>query len=189
MLSLWPYAAVAFTGLVLDWFAQLGYFLYKTHLNPAAFQGQRTLFDYKTGFIGDLILLPLMNIAMLYVVLHSSVKLTRRHFVWVGACGLLADALLHFLQGYLKLTNWSMPAPFQWDFVSYWHMFSFFFQISFVFLFFYLAAKALFSRDQAVPRAVFVVFGCIGIFLALFMYDYLPVHAILAEVVARLHEI
>ena len=171
-----PYILVMFISLLANWMVQLGYYEYTIRTNPLAFTGERTLLDYKTGIIGDVIVIPLMNAAILYVLLQLKPTFNRVHYVGLAACGLAADALLHFMQGTLKLANWSMPVPFNWDFVGYWHMFSFFFQISFVFLFFYLAYQSWLRRDVKALRATCIVIVLILTFLVLFMYDYLPVH-------------
>ena len=179
------YVAIILVSLVANWFVQFGYYLYETGRNPSVFHGERTLLDYKTGFIGDLVLLPIMNALVLYIILTSQRKLSRLHLYHVALLGLMADVLLHFFQGYLRLTNWSMPRPFQWDFVSYWHMVSFFFQISFVILFVYITARRLVPKDRRVLAASYVVFGMMGLFLVLFMQDYLPMHAIASELAAK----
>lgn len=144
--AVWYYICIICGSLVFNWFVQFTYFLYESHVNPHAFSGERTLVDYKTGFIGDLVLLPILNSLILYMILKSKTKLVRAELIGLGLAGLTADFLLHFFQGYLKLTNWSMPIPFRWDFVGYWHMCSFFFQISFVILFFYLVIRGIYKK-------------------------------------------
>jgi hypothetical protein len=184
---IWYYLLIITLSLIANWFVQLGYYFYKVHINTLAFSGERTLADYTTGFIGDALLLPVMNAAILFVILKSKIRLVRRDFCYIVPIGLVADILLHFLQGYLKLTNWSMPRPFQWDFVSYWHMVSFFFQISFVFLFLYVVVRHMFRRDlRQVLQAVWLVFGIMGLFVMLFLYDYGPIHRPVQLVEARL---
>lgn len=180
----WYYAAIIVVSLVMNWFVQLGYFLYMTHLNPHVFDGERTLVDYTTGFVGDVVICPLINVCILYIVLRSAVKLSRISLMAVAVCGLLADALLHFFQGYLKLTNWSMPQPYAWDFVSYWHMVSFFFQISFVILFVYMVLRGVTWKDRRLTGATYAVFVLMTIFMALFVWDYLPVHSWSSDIVA-----
>lgn len=179
------YVAIILVSLIANWFVQLGYYLYETSRNPLVFHGERTLMDYKTGFIGDLVLIPIMNAVILYIILKSKSNLVRLHLYHVALCGLLADILLHFFQGYLRLTNWSMPRPFQWDFVSYWHMVSFFFQISFVILFVYVTIRRLAIDDKRVLMATYVVFGMMGLFVLLFLQDYLPMHTLTAELAAK----
>ena len=184
--SIWYYLSIIALSLVANWFVQLGYFTYKMHVNPLAFSGERTLADYTTGFIGDAVLLPIMNAAILFIILKSKIKVTRRDLLYIVPAGLVADGLLHFFQGYLKLTNWSMPQPFEWDFVSYWHMVSFFFQISFVFLFFYIVARRMFRTDARVVQVVCFVFGLMGLFILMFLYDYGPIHQPVHAVSAKL---
>jgi hypothetical protein len=181
------YTAVIAASMIADWFVQLSYYLYETSRNPHIFNGERTLMDYRTGFIGDLILLPIMNAVIFYVLLHSTQKLKRVHLLHVAFLGLAADILLHFFQGYLQLTNWSMPRPYQWDFVSYWHMVSFFFQISFVILFVYIAVRRLSASDRRVVMASYCVVAMMGLFVLLFLQDYVPLHTITTELAAWVH--
>jgi hypothetical protein len=172
--GLWQYALILCVSLIFNWLIQLTYYVIVIRHNPSAFTGERTLLNYKTGIIGDVLLIPIINVAILYILLHIRPRPTTRAYIGIVLLGLLADAVLNFLQGYLKLDNWSMPKPYEWDFVSYWHMASFLLQISFVFLFFYVVIR---SRDALKPnvlRATLSVFALIGIFILLFLYDYLP---------------
>jgi hypothetical protein len=172
--SLWRYALIICVSLIFDWFIQLTYYIVVTHHNPSAFSGQRTLFDYKTGIIGDVLLVPITNAAILYVLLHAQPKLTKRAYAIVAILGLFTDITLHFMQGYLKLENWSMPKPYEWNFVSYWHMVSFLLQISFIILFFYIAITSGRTFTPKVRWAALCAFLSMGTFIALFLYDYLP---------------
>lgn len=181
------YVGMIALSLLFNWFMQLGYYLYKTHFNPHAFDGERTLFDYTTGIIGDVIVVPLINVAVLYILLHAEIRLKLRAIMGVAAGGLLIDVTTHFFQGYLGLTNWSMPRPFEWDFVSYWHMVSYFFQMSFIVLFFYLVAKGAFRRGEGVRNATRSGFALMAVFVMLFVWDYLPLHAWSSQLLAYAH--
>jgi hypothetical protein len=185
--AIWYYVGVVSATLLCSWFIQLTYYLIMTHRNPLAFSGEKVLTNYTTGFIGDLVIVPLINVAIVYILLHGKVRLSRLNYVCIILAGLTADFLLHFGQGVLRLTNWSMPQPFHWNFVSYFHMFYFFFQISFVFLFFYLAYRGVWRRSAGLRRATYSAFSLIVVFIALLLYDYLPVQSTLARLAQSTH--
>lgn len=132
------YSLVIFISFTANWLVQFFYYLYKINGDPFVFNGLKTLFDYKTGIIGDVVILPFVNVIAAYVMLNANFKLSRKILLIVFAAALITDVSSHFLQGYLALVNWSMPRPFEWNFVSYWHMFSFFWQIAYLYLFFYV---------------------------------------------------
>lgn len=183
----WYYVLTVCLSLIFNWFVQYSYYIFESVRDPHAFSGERTLVDYRTGFIGDLILLPIINCLILYIILRSKFRFTRSGYFYLATAGLIADILLHFFQGYLRLTNWSMPSPFRWDFVGYWHMFSFFFQISFVILFLYLALTGIYKKSEPILRATQSVVALMTTFIVLFLYDYVPMTSLTAKVLAELH--
>lgn len=189
VLSIWPYVLVAFVSLTCNWFAQLAYYEIVIHHNALAFSGEQTLFDYKTGIIGDVLLLPIINAGILYVLLHRRPILTRFPYVSAILVGLFVDGLLNFLQGFLKLTNWSMPKPYEWDFVSYWHMASFLLQISFVLLFFYTVMRPGKVLNLKVRRITEGILGLMSVFVLLFLYDYLPRQILLDKLAFAIHDL
>lgn len=132
------YFIIALVSLFLNWFVQLGYYLYKKRQNPRAFVGQRTLLDYKTGYLGDGVIVPLINILIYYVIIKTGYRLQVYELVFAFTLALLIDILAHYLQGRLKLTNWSMPEPFRWNFAGHWHMVSFPIQITYILLYYYI---------------------------------------------------
>lgn len=160
-------------SLVFNWCMQFGYYLIAKHKNKHAFEGQKTLLAYTSGYIGDAIVLPIMNCFIVYLFLTYGIHLTQTEYIVIGIIGLTSDILLHFFHGHLKLTNWSMPQPFSWNFAGKWHMFSFFFQISFVYLFFYWFIKNFSYVSIRNAHATYAVFGCVIVFLLLFLFDYL----------------
>lgn len=168
------YLAVFLISLFADWIIQLTYYLYKTAANPDAFDGLRTLFDYNSGKIGDFILLPITNVLILYLILSLNLKIPKADFKKIIALGFLGDILLHFVQGILNLTNWSMPEPFHWSFVGLNHMVTFFFQWTYLVVFFYLVIKRFdqIKRQNSLVLATIFAFALLLIFMVLFLHDY-----------------
>lgn len=136
---------IAILSLVMNWGVQLSYYLWKKRKNKRTFAGQKTLLDYYTGYIGDGAIVPIINVLIYYVILIISEERKIGVIGGIGGgrglflalvVGLAIDILAHYLQGKLKLINWSMPRPFRWNFAGYWHMFSFPIQIAYLALFF-----------------------------------------------------
>ncbi len=160
--------------LTADWLIQMGYYFYTLSRNPQAFVGVKTLFDYGSGVIGDGVLLPIVSVLIMFVLIAISFKLKLWEWLVIGGIGLVCDFLMHTAQAKLNLTNWSMPQAFQWDFVSYWHMISVFFQLSYIALFFWVFIK---FRHQIAKRGVTLlaswsVVFLLLVFVYLFVRDY-----------------
>lgn len=133
------YVLIFFASFILNWGVQLSYYLYRTRKDPRAFVGQRTLLQYYSGYIGDAIIVPLINVLILYVIVNIGRKEGVEGLEGIGGMivfALILDIVTHFHQGYAGHTNWSMPKPFRWNFAGKWHMVSFFIQVSY--LLFYL---------------------------------------------------
>lgn len=138
---------IVILSLIMNWFVQLSYYLWRKHKDRLAFAGQKTLLNYYTGVIGDGVIVPVINVLIYYIIYNlSQIRGTGETGVIGGnnglfyafMAGLTLDFLAHYFQGKLKLTNWSMPKPFHWNFAGYWHMVSFPFQMGYLVLFFWL---------------------------------------------------
>jgi hypothetical protein len=169
------YLALALVvSLTFNWFVQLFYYLYMINTNPGVFSGVKTLFDYQTGIIGDVLILPIVNMLIIFVFLSLPKDVKKLPLLGIVVAGGLGDFLMHYLQGKLGLVNWSMPTPFEWNFVTHWHMISLFFQLSWLFAFFYLVVR--YRKDLRgqlwVRDAVAGVFTLLLLFLILFLHDY-----------------
>lgn len=123
-LSIIGYLLIYLSSLSLNWLVQLGYYLYCKQKNPRAFAGQKTLLNYYTGFIGDGIVVPLINTLIYTFILNSSFRPSLLTILSAIAIGLGLDILAHYIQGRFKMVNWSMPKPFDWNFAGRWHMIS-----------------------------------------------------------------
>lgn len=167
-------AIVYLVTFAADWLVQMIYYYYESSVNPHAFFGLRTLYDYQTGFIGDTIIVPIMNVMILFTFLVARFKPSIRALSTGALIGFLCDLFVHFMQGELKLVNWSMPKPFEWNTVSYWHMVSFFFQLTFIALFFILLVGKKPKRAKHTQLFVGItsVLALMVVFIAMFWHDY-----------------
>lgn len=163
-------------SLIANWFVQLSYYFYQKRRDSNAFHSQRTLLNYYTGYVGDGMILPVLNVLIFLLLASISFKPGAFLIISSLAIGLIADIFTHYLQGKKALTNWSMPKPFEWNFVGYWHMVSFPVQIGYISLFlitFFLRFHQIIKN----PASILFVLGAFGLmvlFLVLFIIDYSP---------------
>ncbi len=93
--------------------------------NPLVREYKATL-HYRSALVGDAALLPLVN-ALLDQQLESWGEGLRRGGVRRGrlaratVAGLSITAAFHVYQGAQKLTNWTMPRPWRWNALGYYH--------------------------------------------------------------------
>ncbi len=127
----------------MNWGIQLSYYLWRKHQDKHAFAGQKTLLNYYTGYLGDGIIVPLINTLIFYVIYKIGTNINWTLILSMFSCGLVLDVLAHYFQGKFKLTNWSMPKPFSWNFAGYWHMVSFPIQMGYIMFFFWIVAGNL----------------------------------------------
>lgn len=160
-------------SLTLNWFVQLSYYIYKINLQPLAFQGQKTLLEYLTGIIGDGLIAPIINVVVFVFFTTIHLKPQKRTVIKMFALALITDILVHFFQGALSLTNWSMPKPFVWNFAGYWHMVSLPTQMTYLYYFFYTVVKNWreVKNKVALKKPILAVFGLMLLFVVLFFID------------------
>lgn len=166
-------AVVYLWSTTFNWLVQLGYYCFAKSRNPKAFTGQRTLLDYKTGLIGDGLIVPLVNI-LIYIVIYNmtyrpSILAILESFLAAAAI----DFIVHYFQGRLKMTNWSMPRLYKWNFAGKWHMVSLFFQATYLILFFRLLMERGHQVMAVEPlrNSTLGVFGLMGVFGILWARD------------------
>lgn len=162
-------------SLVFNWLVQLVYYLYKIRKNPKAFGSHRTLLNYYTGYIGDGIILPIINVLIFFLLRSLQFPLDNLIIGLSVGMGILANFAVHHFQAKRELTNWSMPEPYRWNFAGKWHMISFPIQASYLGIFIntiFLKNEMVDSRGQIL--LIFAVFGLFFIFLLLFIKDYAP---------------
>ncbi|OGZ60912.1 MAG: hypothetical protein A2919_00055 [Candidatus Spechtbacteria bacterium RIFCSPLOWO2_01_FULL_43_12] len=160
-------------SLFLNWLVQLVYYLYKVMSNPKAFGSHRTLFDYYTSYIGDGIILPILNVLIFFLLSSLNFPLDNLIISLSVGIGILANFFVHYFQGKKELTNWSMPEPYKWNFAGQWHMISFPIQASYICLF----LNTLFFNYEIINQTkqislVLGAFALIFLFTILLVKDY-----------------
>lgn len=123
---------------LLTWLMLFGYQLvfysYYRYTESPLLSGQRNVFSYYSGILGDGLILPILNILVFVLLRSLGVRLQVVKLVFFLALGLGATVTFHFLQASLSLTNWSMPEPFNWSGLGKFHFFSMWGEFSFLFL-------------------------------------------------------
>lgn len=170
---MFPYLVIIVVSLILNWGVQLSYYLWRIRKNPKAFAGQKTLLHYYTGYIGDGIIAPLINILIFYVIVNIGYFPTGNELLISFLLALLFDFLAHFAQAKWSMTNWSMPKPFQWNFAGHWHMVSFPIQISYLLLFLWLLVHNgdRIVRHWPILAATAGIFALMAVFVVLYHFD------------------
>ncbi len=170
---IWQFIAVYAISFVWNYLVQLGYYVWEKRKNPHAFSGQRTLLQYYTGYLGDGVIVPIINILIYYIIVRLGEGLEGigglEGLGIMLALALVVDFGIHYLQGNLKLTNWSMPKPFVWNFAGHWHMVSFPIQISYLLIFFYI----VFTRWNTILTQQSLIASVIGVFALMLFFLYL----------------
>ncbi len=166
-------------SLTANWFVQFAYYFYKKRCDPNAFKFERTLLNYYTGYIGDGMILPVLNVLIYLLLVSINFKPGALLVIFSLAIGVLTDIVIHYFQGKKALTNWSMSKPFKWNFAGYWHMVSFPVQIAYISLFF-ITLVSDFQQIIKNPASILFVLGAFGLmafFVFLFIIDYAFVEA------------
>ena len=182
----WILAAIllGLSSLVWNFGVPLAYRQHRLRRDPRAFAGLRTVTDYASGIVGDAILVPILNVAVL-ALLRQSPPPDGTPLVAVAlAMGVLITVVLHTLQARLGWVNWSMPLPNRWSFPGQWHMVSAPLQFSFAF---YGLGDLLLHRDAVIDHPQAALLGLvIGIaFICTALADWLDPLRGLAQLRAR----
>ncbi len=166
-------------SLTANWLVQLAYYFYKKRRGPNVFGSHRTLLDYYTGYIGDGMILPVLNVLIYLLLVSINFKPGALLVIFSLAIGVITDVVLHYFQGKKELTNWSMSKPYKWNFAGYWHMVSFPIQIGYISLFWSTLFLDFHRIIESPASIIFVLgaFGLMALFIFLFIIDYAFVEA------------
>lgn len=160
------YFLIIILSLINNWGVQLAYYYYRVRKDKYAFRGQKTLLQYYTGYIGDGLIAPVINILIYYSIVNTGYSLVLSDLVWCYVGGLTLDIVVHYIQGRYALTNWSMPYPFRWNFAGFWHMISFPIQIGYLLLF-----GKVFATYGAEAWCLISIAGLMILFVVLYCID------------------
>jgi hypothetical protein len=80
-----------------------------------------TVFSYYSGFVGDAILIPALNLGAFVVVRQLWPNVRWRRLPLYVALGFITAFACFLAQAGLGVVNWSMPSPFHWSAVGRFH--------------------------------------------------------------------
>lgn len=127
---------------------------------------QKTVLNFKSAIIGDGLILPVVNgIAAFF--LQKQKSEIKKYLPYAFFLGILVTVYFHIRQGHEGLTNWSMPRPWEWNILGYFHALYMLTVTSFLSLFFLVAFK-----KKSFGLITFMLVGII-IFLFILRLDYL----------------
>ena len=159
-------------GLVWNFGVPAAYLAARRRAQPAAFRGLRALPAYASGVLGDGVLVPMLDVALVASLQAMPPREPTALAVGAVAIGALLTAALHAGQARYRLVNWSMPRPGRWNFAGQWHLVSAPAQFA-------LLAYGLGAAFLAGPAALrgdayaLVVVGALAaLFLATVVFDY-----------------
>lgn len=152
---------------------QVGFYLWFKLTNNSLIKNHKHFFDYKSGVIGDGILLPLTNIFAVHIIQNSKWGHTDL-WIWLLAliCGYFTTYLFHQGQRYYKLTNWTMPEVGKWNILGGYHAIFMFFESSLLYYALIIYFKgASFNIANVNSSLIFGLFLLLLFFIS-FVNDY-----------------
>jgi len=121
--------------------------------------------------LGDGIILPLVNMIIVFFLVANKDLIDKRKVLLGLFFGLLITLYFHTNQAALGLINWSMPKPWHWNFLGYFHALYMFFVSSLISLYFLVVIKDI-RNNKKFPKSAFAAAIGIVVFLILLTLDY-----------------
>ena len=149
--------------------------LYLLAVNSALVLQFRSSLTYTSSILGDGIILPIVNMFAVLGLFKNQELIGRLPVILSLFFGLLITAYFHVVQGAQGLINWSMPKPWQWNFLGVWHAFYMFTVSSLIILFYIVLTLNIAKRKRITKEAVLVTLGIV-LFIILLRLDYIDVN-------------
>ena len=167
------------TSVAAFWVNAAGHIWMRRTGNPLVRDYKATL-QYRSAIIGDSTLLPLINLLLDRQLDAWGKELGHRgaaprgRLVRAVVAGLGVTAAFHVYQGVFKLTNWTMPRPWRWNFFGYYH--ALYMTCQCVYLAYVCAAATAQVRDAGagalLTKRLFAAAACLLSWAALLYTDY-----------------
>jgi hypothetical protein len=135
-------------------------------------QRQRGTLSFISALVGDGVILPVVNAVLAAQLRRWAQPLQLGRLLWALGTGAAFTALAHAAQGSLRLVNWSMPRPFAWNWIGWYHALFMWSQSAYL----VYGIQAAVRRWRAGHRDIFGLVGVVSsgiiLFAALLAYDY-----------------
>jgi hypothetical protein len=135
--------------------------------------GQRTVFSYLSGVIGDGLLIPVANLGAFLVLRQMWPYIAWRRVPLYIALGFIAAFGAFLAQAGLSIVNWSMPAPFVWSAVGQFHFFVMWSELAYLFVAMAVSVNnwSLLRADGLAWRSYWACWLALGLFALTLMGD------------------
>ena len=94
--------------------------LYLLAINSPLVIQFRSSLMFVSSILGDGIILPICNMLIASSLIKNKEYISRLKIGLSLFCGLLVTLYFHITQALQGLVNWTMPAPWQWNFLGIW---------------------------------------------------------------------
>lgn len=141
--------------------------------DPIIKQHKPTL-AFASAWIGDGILLPIINVLMMMAFRRWGTRIGRRNSAVALGVGFAIMGVFQVVQATQSMTNYTMPAPWKWTWLGYYHMLYMGSQFSFM-VFYFIALYQAWQAGQvtaAQKRHLALIAGMILLFAVLLQFDY-----------------
>lgn len=113
------------TSVAAFWINAIGHVWMLWRGNPLVHEHKATL-EFRSALLGDALLLPLVNVLLDRQLeawgdgLHTG-QLRRSRLIRSLFAGSILTVICHVYQAKRKMTNWTMPRPWRWTALGYYH--------------------------------------------------------------------
>jgi len=150
--------------------AGLNLYLVVTH-SPLVLQLRSSLM-FVSSILGDGIILPIVNMLIVSSLIKNKELISRLIVALSLFCGLIITLYFHITQAVQGLVNWTMPKPWEWNFLGAWHALYMFTVSSLISLFYIVLTLNIVKNKRLTKEAVLVTLGIV-LFLILLKLDYI----------------
>ncbi len=169
-----PSLAVWLSTLMLGFGVPVAVNLWLLAQGDATVHLLRSTLTYRSALVGDGLILPLVNVLIFLFLREWRQGVTPRALGRALLWGGLLTVAVHIYQGAASLVNWTMPTPFRWTVLGYYHALFFWGEVSVIALFCGVTLARLRKGDglpaQRLP--VLAVLAGLSAFVLLLVQDY-----------------
>ncbi len=149
--------------------------LYLISIKSPLVANLRSSLSFKSSIYGDGILLPIVNMVMV-AFLYKKREFVHKYSLRAGFLGgFVITAYFHIIQALQGLVNWTMPTPWHWNILGFWHALYMFSVASLITLFFVVSVLS-FRKQKKLDKEIYIVIAGIIFFLLLLKSDYMDVN-------------
>lgn len=145
--------------------------LYLLAVNSPLVLQYRSSLMYISSILGDGIILPIVNMLAVLGLFKNQELIGRLVIILSLFFGLLITLYFHITQAVQGLVNWSMPKPWEWNFLGAWHALYMLVVTSLICLFYIVLSRTIWKYKRLSRGFVLVTLGIV-LFLILLRLDY-----------------